>query len=1043
MKKFYFSVLISMLAMQGYTENKSIIMYSDINQYVTRVSPNGKWACGALNDGSGSTVAFVWNLESNERTNLGTGTIAYGVSNDGTVVGQFQDKEASPNGAEVPGAGYWKDGAWHHLESIDDTKSTSGGVANCISANGRYIGGATDSADGTYTPIIWEDGKLLKVLNDGWSGAVYAVTDDGSLAGGWTYTELSGSTRLSAYWKSDGTRVLVDNDGIGNPYWSIQNFNSTGDKAVYIKGIYDIKTGETEVVNALHDPYWSFVLYDITDDNSVVGYEQTLEGSQIPIIYTNGQTQNLEDYLIEKGVDFAADGMIGPRQDTEGQYNITGCMGVSKDSKVFAINIVDKDLYIRSAIVKLDVNATNPSPLSVNTSVLAGINAVKVTWKAPLLNSENIKGYNIYRNEEKIEDLVSDKFFYDKGTTPGTTYTYTVEAEYNDGAVSEKSEPSVITVEETKVQAPTSPSARMFGLDGVMLTWNKPASNMPSKNYFGNDTKFDCFGGGNNSFESAIRFDKEEMNLYKGYKIESVSFYPAQEISSWIINIYKDKEKIYTQNITGELAYGQMNNIKLTNPVTIPDDGDLYIAVQANVPGTFNDYNVIGMLYEKTTPGYSDLVRMVTEDEFYSLDEASRKSQGTGFPLSWAISATLKADNMPDDIDSIKQYNIYRDNTKIGSSEKTSFINEDVENGDYTYAIEAEYADGEKSDKASVNFTASLNESAYKAIDNVKVTQQENSNDVKFEWEAPTDNDETKIGYCGENAKDGVKGPEENNYGYMAQVKYNSSKLHSYDGYVVNEVRFFPTANAEFTFYILKDGKQITEQYVENYTLNEWNTVKLDHPFVINENSTYDVNLDCFDVEPDLAPIATDGEAPFNGLSNNYSLDNGVTFSSFDGTGNWMIGIIASTNEAKPMDIDGYDIRIDNEKKNDQTLTETTFSYDFSNEQNAEGTHRVNIDVIYKVKGKVEGNAVFFNFTTAGISENVVNEISITKDDASSYIRVEGTDVISMEIYTPNGTKTAGGKVNTLDISNLQQGYYILKVSTAEGNNTIKFSISR
>lgn len=212
MKKFCISVCLSLLCMKGLAATKPVILYSDPYQYVTALSANGKWACGTLNDGTGSLVAFVWNLESNELKSLGTGTIAYGISNNGVVVGSYPDSEASTNGAEVTSAGYWSDGKWHHLElpnGLKYTNSDASSIANCISPDGRFIGGSIYSATGLYSPVIWDNGKFARDLSGGYAGSVYAVTDDGSKAGGWTYTKESGSTRITVMWDEEGNRHFL------------------------------------------------------------------------------------------------------------------------------------------------------------------------------------------------------------------------------------------------------------------------------------------------------------------------------------------------------------------------------------------------------------------------------------------------------------------------------------------------------------------------------------------------------------------------------------------------------------------------------------------------------------------------------------------------------------------------------------------------------------------------------------------------------------------------------------------------------------------
>lgn len=1046
MRKVYISICLSLLCMKGFADTKPMLMYSDPYQYVTALSPNGKWACGALNDGTSEYVAFLWNLESNEIQNLGTGTIAYGVSDNGEVVGTFPDTEASTNGAEVSSSGYWKDGKWYHLELPEGVKYTdldAGGVANCISADGKFIGGSVYSATGIYTPVIWENGLLTRNLSKGYAGSVYAVTNDGSKAGGWTYTKNSGGTRITVMWDAEGNQhFLTDDDTHGSPFFAIQKFSSDGNIALYENGLYDFTTGKTTTVSSINPEFWSFILYDFSDSMSVVGYEQTLDGAQFPIIYRNGKTEKLEDYLISQGVDFEADGMVAPRADGEGKYNLMMARSISKNDSVMAFTFVDKDYYMRSAIVKLNQNCSNPEPVNVQGSVLDGLKATKLTWKAPLLNSANVKGYNVYRNGEKANaELITTTSFYDSNLSIGS-YEYYVTAEYNDGQVSEASNKVNISVDADKANAPYALTARMKNAENVLLTWNRPLSNLPTKQYFSVNDKISGFGGGNNSFEAAIRYDKAEQQMYNGYKITSVKFIPLEEINGWDINIYKDKELLYTQHVDQTLVYGKENTVNLTNPVAVPQDGDLYIALKTSVPSTTNSSNIIGMVYDKCVSGYSDLVRLVTENEFYSLNEASKASMGTSLPITWAIGATFKTDDMSADVDDVTSYNIYRNNEKVGSSEATNFINESVPAGDYKYEVEAVYSNGEVSGKTGIDFNATVNTSAFKAISDVNVKRGDKETQAVFNWNTPVDNDETVIEYCGKNPSPGAIGSKENNYGYMALTNYSGDKLLSYNGYDVKSVRFYPTADADFTIIIKKDGKEIVNQYVENYKLNEWNNVALEAPFAIDENSSYDLIIDCFDVTPDKAPLALDGETPFAGIADMYSIDEGASFASTGYIGNWMMGLIATDPNASDLPVEGYDVRIDGTTVNESKLSEPTFTYDFNDGADLNATHKVNVDVYYSVAGKVEGSAVFFTLASTGIDSNVINDIRLVRD-GDNYIRIEGEGIIGVDLYAANGTLINGTNTNVVNISGVQTGTYIIKAKTANGSKTFKVRVSK
>lgn len=216
----------------------------------------------------------------------------------------------------------------------------------------------------------------------------------------------------------------------------------------------------------------------------------------------------------------------------------------------------------------------------------------------------------------------------------------------------------------------------------------------------------------------------------------------------------------------------------------------------------------------------------------------------------------------------------------------------------------------------------------------------------------------------------------------------------------------------------------------------------LEEPFVLDENSSYDLIIDCFDVTPNAAPLALDGETPFKGIADMYSLDEGATFTSTGFVGNWMMGLIATDPEGAELPVDGYDVRVDGTKANGQTLTEPTFTYAFGDGADLNATHKVNVDVYYSVVGKVEGSAVFFTLASTGINGNVINDIKLTRD-GNSYIRIEGDGVQGVDLYSINGTLVSSTDTNVVNISGVQGGVYVLKVKTANGTKNFKVRVSK
>lgn len=1048
MKRFYLLLFVCLfLSIGSYAQTNPLVMYGLKDYQLISLSPNGKWACGTFSNGVSSLFAFRWNLTTNEITVLSTGneeTTGFCVSDNGVVVGTFPDPEVTVNKAPVGTAGYWKDGSWHHLETIDGaylTTPDNGGQAYCISRNGEYIGGAMYNKNKKYTPVVWKDGKIYRNFDNGGNGVVKSVSNDGKIVGGWCDTKKSEGGRVPTLWKEgEEPKYLID-EAEGNFWRTAKNLSPNEEYMLYDWSIYNLSTGESIDIPSIDPDPFLRDIYAMTDDKTAVGYESVGQygSSQYAVIYKDGQIRKLEDYLEEKGVDFAKDGVVMPNPEEPNYYYIVSCVGISEDGKTFGVMFYDKNADIRPMIIKLDENTTTREPIALRSQQLDGIYAAKLVWELPLSNQEGVKGYNVYRDGVKINsNPVTDLHYVDANLAKGT-YSYTVTAIY-ENVESKPSEQSILAIADKALQAPYNLFARQKGLNNTYLQWSVPMSNLINKKYYDSEKEITGFGGGNISFEAAICYDKEEMAQYTGHKITHVSFYPMTPQDKWTINIYSGDKLIYTEDVATELKYKQENKIKLKSPVDIPVDAEVYVAIKVKVPSNVDSNNVIGQVYGEVVPGYSDLVRQDGEPAFYSLYTESQKN-GYDFSIAWGISMILSPENTSDDIDKISQYNVYVNNAKVGSSTDNSYLVTEQNDGAYMYEVEAVYADGKASDKVGLEFTVKQNINVYKPVSNVSV-KQDNTR-IVANWEAPLNDDETFISYAGSKAKSGVLGPKENNYGYMVKASYTNSMLRSYGGYQVKALRFYPLAEAEFTFMVNKNGKEICNQYVENYTVGQWNTVELDEPFFIEEGSDYDLILDCFDVTPEKAPIAHDGLVPFIGISDSYSTNGGETFNSLFGetsaVGNWMIGMLLGTTEADKLPVQGYYVRIDGDKKNSELITDTQFEYNFEtlNEQ----THRINVDVMYDVVGEIKGDAVFFTLVPTGIEENEIAVIRVFPNPATEYVKVEGGNVESIVAYSSNGKQVVQSDDNILNVSGLDAGLYLLKIRMDHKEHVVKINV--
>ncbi len=1048
---------------RGGSPTGALILRSPQDYQVYAISPNGEWACGVYVNYSNMGYGFRWNLLT-DKVELLSGDLCLSegtsISNEGVVAGMFDNTEATDNGAPAYTAGYWKDGEWHHLPNIGNApvhNSDQVGYANAISAEGTYIGGAYNDAKSKLIPVIWKEGELEHVFTPetGYEGMIYAVSADGRMAAGWSTTPNSEQARVATLWEVGKGATLIMDERLSNAWCSARKFSPNGKWLLFWEGYYDtpadqitdptasnmalralynVETGEkTDMPTITRDPF-NFDVFDINDNGTIVGYESP-EATQLDqaIIFKDGKTRWLYDYLKEQGVDMDADtGILRSGKDI---YFIRA-VGISNDEKTFAALYYDPQGALRSMVIKLDEDLATREPVQLEAAPMAGVSAARLSWEAPLAGAGGVTGYNLYRDGVKVnEQPITGTDYIDRGLSGQGGYAYQVTALYGE-AESKASQTVLFDLPAEENQAPRNLFARQVGYNGGLLQWDVPRTNLIVKSYYQEGAKVTGFGGGNNSFEAAIRIPAVEAALYAGQAIRSVSFYPMSAQQGWRVNIYRKavggtaRELLCSQTVSQNLAYGKENKVALDTPVPVPADADLYVAVEVTVASDHTGYNVLGEVSGDPIPGQTDLLRMTSEPEFYSLYEEGKKFGATQL-TTWAISANLmEAAASVEDVDLIDHYVVYDGTGEVGRTADLSFPLGTLSEGVHTLGVKAVYAGGNSSDVVTVPLAIVPNEQVFKPVSSVAIARP-TDHSVVFSWEAPMDNDETFLTHSTDALQGGVLGPEENNYNYIAATVYTPGKTRGYEGYRVTGFRFFPLTTAEYTFFLEEDGKVIAEAWPETYTPSLWNTVKLSQPVALKAGSTYRLMLDCYDVVPNTAPLGLDARMPFVEEGDLYSLNEGVTYTSVSQAsafGNWMMGLVLESPEAKPIPVEGYDVRIDNRQVNTALLTEPTFSHEFPE---GDATHRLNVDVRYSPERVVKGTAVFFQVGPSTIGEHRVAVLRVEQGD--HYIRVTGQEVQEVSLVEISGQTVARAQGPELDITALAAGTYVLRITTPQG----------
>ncbi len=1014
---------------------KPIVLQSPdvLNEYqVTGLSPNGKWACGNINDGY--YRGFIWNLVTGEVRELSSQaqqSTACAVSNNGVVAGFFEDDEATDNHATIEVAGYWANGSWHHVVgSLVDvpTDATQGSVAFTISPNGKLLGGAVN-INKKYVPVTWniETGEMTQYVNNA-DGVIYGIADNGAAAG-WT-TQPEKKNRTACIWASPTDSIMPMYDFCG-PFAVASNISADGTKVLLDGGVYDLPT---KTYNKIVNTTKGYDFFRINNNGTFVGYYEPTYMNYTAAIIKDGVSYDLADYLKDKGVDLS-------------KYpSLVQAIGIDEDENTITAIAYDADNVPRSIAIRFNQNTANPAPVGLQAQALCGAGAVKLSWLKPLANDEAVTNYQLYRGSELIY-TGTDSVYIDKNLADGT-YDYTVKAVYA-SAVSDASEAASATLAPVQAATARSFKAAQRGMNNVNLYWEKPLSNDASYAYFPTEQSIVSIGGGSYSFESGVRYDSNLLSTYasKGLSITGVNFYPMSTVKGWKINIYDAADtntKLYSQDVApSSLVNGENNHVQLTTPFSIPEGKDIVVGIEADVYDNASSYSVQGMYYGVCKPGYTDLMHRVdmeegSEESFYCMYDRCRYPEKYGddsdesgymYETAWATSITFGTAASSEH--QATSYALYADGQKVANTSSLTYMLKGQADGEHTYAVSPVYPDNTEGPKAETKLTVATDRSAYTA-QNVQVFTD--GTDVKATWNAVKDNNRKVLQFCSDNNTGGVVGTQSNNYSYAMKTLYEGSDIRPYDGDQITAVRFYPLADAVFTLYVEKDGVQIDEIEVDNYTLGTWNEIQLAYPIALDRNSQYALVVDAYDVTAKEAPLGMDDQMARQGVTDLYSDDGNMeTWTSLSASGesknaNWMMGLVLGTTEATDLGVKGYNVLIDGKQHNTDLLSDTQYETQIANN----GRHLLKVRTLFNDNTTTtSATTAFIIDTTSGIDDVTADAIHVAND--AQTLVVTGCEASSLTLYSANGAKVATANGNVLPVAGMAKGAYVLSIAKTDG----------
>ena len=490
-----------------------------------------------------------------------------------------------------------------------------------------------------------------------------------------------------------------DNVTPGGPYLWFSNEEIAGTNQIDQLQIiqYNLNTRSLTPIMHMIDDLSGYKVGTIEVPNYICGIEATsnyIDGTLSLVGILKQSPSRLFVYELAKTQDWLSiepeAGALQPGQSQEITIGFDARNAVvgetySSPVKLFTVPQLDcSDLTI--SYTATEASAT-PRPTNLKASI-EGNSSVSLTWSAN--TDKTPSGYNIYRNEEKINKApIAETSYTDTQLVMGN-YSYTITAVYGDKE-SVKSDAAEIYIKVgAPYYAPQQLSVNVTRNSMATLTWLKPNATLQDS------TTLRWDSGINNSamgmadggyFWAGAAWDHTELVDYRNMTIETVDVFIQERFLSLSLQIYKDNKRIASQNIDSkEITYGAYNRITLNTPIAIEPGSDYRIAFLIA-----HDSGMRPIGIDKS-PSQNGKGNIISEDgkTWYPLTHIGMQGN---FNIAINLAPSATTEEMP------VSYNIYRNNTYVNSTEGASLTYTDEINtpGIYTYQVSSVYADGGES----------------------------------------------------------------------------------------------------------------------------------------------------------------------------------------------------------------------------------------------------------------------------------------------------------------------------------------------------------
>ena len=659
-----------------------------------------------------------------------------------------------------------------------------------------------------------------------------------------------------------------------------------------------------------------------------------------------------------------------------------------------------------------------------------------------------VEGYNIYCNDEKINDnILTGRMFIDYQYTPGQ-YAYQIETVYIDEMLSPRSEEQIIDIIQNGVCDSAEPVKIIQSVSGYNLLLSFVNPDIESVDFYENISQFnsgDIFTqeGWINTNESDLKPWKVTSE-YSYHGNNSLISKPEENRSDWLITPELNFDSDYVFSFVGRINDNTSGNGSLK----------IYTSTGSN---NFVDFSLKEIV--STEELWKKYELNIDKQVKYIAIVNSENDKASQFVDAISIDKTAET--------SVFGYDIYRNGEKMNNNPVTtiSYFDHNLAPGEYTYQVYTLYKDGcisDLSEPAEFNLEYDLPLAAPESL-----TAIVKEDGVQLDWSLPAISEAINLGWDSGRNYNAAGLPSGGSF--YAGIKFAPEDMLTVKNMCISHAEIFIDTPPDALFLLIyEENKLIYQQYVPEVLQCSFNKINLDTPLQINMEKELKV---IFYMEHNSisTPIGFDEGPGVSEKGNLYSTD-GINWTTIydDSYGyidaNWNIsagfkayqntyqtakapeeGIVfeprntAVVNESlisKEMDmvkssesrrLYGYNVYRNSDRINEEICTNLSY---LDQELTNNVYYEYYVTAVYSQNIEVESNRILIVTTGTMDIQNCQSEVILLDDIL--YIRgvKEGSLI---EIYSPSGLihyrDLADGNVLTYDMSNFADGVYFVRIA--------------